>query len=81
MTEFILQLIESAGYRVVGDEFEGAADVVIATEAHTNPIATGAVITLYADPARAADQPEALYRYDRAGLIARLTALRSGRAA
>ena len=74
-------LIESAGYRVVGDEFEGAADVVIATEGHTNPIATGAVITLYADPARAADQPEALYRYDRAGLIARLTALRSGRAA
>ena len=74
-------LIESAGYRVVGDEFEGVADVVIATEAHTSLPASGAVITLYADPARAADQPEALYRYDRAGLIARLTALRSGRAA
>jgi two-component system chemotaxis sensor kinase CheA len=75
-------LIESAGYRVVDDNFEGSADVTIATEAGAElPDAAGPVITLCADPERAAQLPGALYRYDRAGLVAALTALRSGRAA
>jgi two-component system chemotaxis sensor kinase CheA len=75
-------LIESAGYRVVGDEFEGTADVTIATETSAETRASsGPVITLCADPERAAHVPGALYRYDRAGLVAALTALRSGRAA
>jgi two-component system chemotaxis sensor kinase CheA len=75
-------LIESAGYRVVDDRFEGAADVTIATEADDRSAdAGGPVITLCADPDRAANLPGALYRYDRAGLVAALAALRSGRAA
>jgi two-component system chemotaxis sensor kinase CheA len=75
-------LIESAGYRVVDDSFEGIADVTIATEAGVVAPATGGpVITLCADPEQAAHVPGALYRYDRAGLVAALTALRTGRAA
>ena len=75
-------LIESAGYRVVGDEFEGNADVTIATEADAeSAAASGPVIMLCADPDRAAQVPGALYRYDRAGLVAALTALRSAGAA
>ncbi len=74
-------LIESAGYHVVDESFEGDADVVIATEAGGEPVGTGAVITLCTDPEKAGQLPGALYRYDRAGLVAALAALRSGRAA
>ncbi|MXO75811.1 chemotaxis protein CheA [Altererythrobacter aerius] len=75
-------LIESAGYRVVGDSFEGSADVAIASEAATGDRGPAqAIITLCADPDRAATLPGSFYRYDRAGLLAALTALRSGKAA
>lgn len=75
-------LIEGAGYRVVDDTFEGAADVTIASEA-SDPVTSGCgpVITLCVDPDRAAQVPGTLYRYDRAGLVAALAALRIGRAA
>ena len=74
-------LIESAGYRVVDESFEGTADVAIATETTGQPLTAGAVITLCADPERAGQVPNTLYRYDRAGLVAALALLRSGRAA
>jgi len=74
-------LIESAGYRVVDESFEGPADVAIATEAASAEQAASTVITLCADPEQAGRNPGSLYRYDRAGLIAALSALRSGRAA
>jgi two-component system chemotaxis sensor kinase CheA len=74
-------LIESAGYRIVDDGFEGTADVTIATEAGGTCGDDGAVITLCADPDHAAHLPGALYRYDRAGLVAALAAIRSGKAA
>jgi len=74
-------LIESAGYRVVDETFQGAADVAIANEAGTPGLAAATVITLCADPGRAEQAPGSLYRYDRAGLFAQLAALRTGRAA
>jgi len=74
-------LVESAGYRVVDETFQGGADVAIATEAGSAGLAAGTVITLCADPDRAERQPGSLYRYDRAGLLARLASLRAGRAA
>jgi len=74
-------LIESAGYRVVDESYEGNADVAIATEASGDPTCAGSVITLCADPQQAGQVPGTLYRYDRAGLVAALAALRSGRAA
>ena len=74
-------LIESAGYRVVDESYEGKADVAIATEAGGDPSCAGSVITLCADPQQAGQVPGTLYRYYRAGLVAALAALRSGRAA
>ena len=76
-------LVESAGYRVVGHDFAGDADVTIATEAAPQQDNAGGnpVITLCADPARAGETPGTLYRYDRAGLVAALAALRGGKAA
>jgi two-component system chemotaxis sensor kinase CheA len=74
-------LVEAAGYRVVDHSFEGAADVVIATEGGEASSSGGTVITLCSDPQRAGQVPGSLYRYDRAGLAAALAALRTGRAA
>lgn len=75
-------LIENAGYAIVDENFSGEADVAIATdEARPDTLAGGTVITLSADPDSAAQGGDKLYRYDRAGLLARLTALRAGRAA
>ncbi len=75
-------LVENAGYAVVDETFAGDADVAIATG--DNPFTSetgGTVITLSADPEDATPDGGRLYRYDRAGLLARLAALRTGRAA
>jgi two-component system, chemotaxis family, sensor kinase CheA len=75
-------LVESAGYAVVDENFAGAVDVAIATE--ENPFADepgASLITLIADPEAASRDGARLYRYDRTGLLARLAALRAGRAA
>ncbi|ANY19472.1 Chemotaxis protein CheA [Tsuneonella dongtanensis] len=75
-------LVESAGYRVVDERFDGTADVTIVPEhARTDLDGGGTLITLCADPDAAAGPGDRLYRYDREGLLARLAALRSGRAA
>jgi two-component system chemotaxis sensor kinase CheA len=75
-------LVESAGYRVVGAGYEGIAHLAIASEAGApSALAGETVITLCADPDRAGQVPNSLYRYDRAALMARLGALRSGTAA
>ncbi|MCT2559461.1 chemotaxis protein CheW [Tsuneonella sp. YG55] len=75
-------LVESAGYAVVGDGFAGQADVAIATDdAPLGDGAGGTLITLSADPDNATPDGARLYRYDRAALLARLAALRAGRAA
>jgi two-component system chemotaxis sensor kinase CheA len=61
-------IVEAVGYRVVGDEHEGDADLVITSEPRT--AAKGArTIILRADPESAGDGDGSIYRYDRAGLL------------
>ncbi|MFN6934037.1 MAG: chemotaxis protein CheA, partial [Tsuneonella sp.] len=75
-------LVESAGYRVVDDLFEGNADVaIVPDDARPLVAGDGTLIWLSADPDAASASGDRLYRYDRAGLLARLAALRAGRAA
>ncbi|MGX7925113.1 chemotaxis protein CheA [Tsuneonella sp. HG094] len=75
-------LVESAGYRVVDESFDGPADVAIVSDG-TAPatLAADTLITLTGDPDACPPGSDHLYRYDRAGLIARLATLRTGRAA
>lgn len=75
-------LVQSAGYRVVDDGFDGIVDVAIACEPESVQ-ATGStgVINLCTDPGFAGGADNSIYRYDRAGLLAALAALRSGKAA
>jgi two-component system chemotaxis sensor kinase CheA len=68
MQNMLRPIVEAVGYRVVGDEHEGDADLVITSEPAT--AAKGArTIVLRSDPESAGDGDGSIYRYDRAGLL------------
>ncbi len=72
-------IVEAAGYRVVGDEEEGEADLVIATDGKAPAeVAAARTIVLRADPDAAGDGDDTIYRYDRAGLLMALKAAGAG---
>ncbi len=63
-------IVEAAGYRVVGDEHDGDADLVIAAEGEELPEESATkTIWLRAEPEAAGKKDESIYRYDRAGLL------------
>ena len=73
MQNMLRPIVEAAGYRVVGDEYEGQPDLVIASQGEkvkTDP--SGRQIVLR--PEREGDDQETIYRYDRAGLLMALKA-------
>ncbi len=77
MQNFLRPLIESAGYRVIGETDDGEADVAIATgPARDAALKAGQVIVLRSAPDEAPDMPDSVYRYDRAGLLAALATTR-----
>jgi two-component system chemotaxis sensor kinase CheA len=79
MQNMLRPIVEAAGYRVIGDGEEGAADLVIATCGDAVEKEAARTIWLRTDPEPAGKKDDSIYRYDRAGL---LTALKtaSGRA-
>lgn len=75
-------LVASAGYTVVDETFAGTADVaIVPAERAGGDLPAATRITLSADPELCGPDGDRLYRYDRAGLLARLAALRAGEAA
>ena len=73
-------IVEAAGYRVVGDDQEGDADLVIATQgADVLGEAAGKTIWLRTEPDAAGKKDESIYRYDRAGLLMALKSAGSGK--
>jgi two-component system chemotaxis sensor kinase CheA len=73
MQNMLRPIVEAVGYRVVGDEHDGDADLVITSE--PKPSAKGArTIVLRSDPEAAGESDESIYRYDRAGLLMALKA-------
>ena len=63
----------AAGYRVVGDEYDGQPDLVIASQGEdAKTDSSGRTIVLR--PEREGDDQESIYRYDRAGLLMALKA-------
>ena len=79
MQHMLRPIVEAAGYRVVGDEEEGEADLVIDTDGKAAAESVAARrIVLRSDPDAAGDTDDSIYRYDRAGLLMALKA--AGRA-
>ncbi len=72
-------IVEAVGYRVVGDEHEAEADLVIACD-KAAPTGKGArKIVLRSDPDAAGKKDDSIYRYDRAGLLMALKAAGGGK--
>ena len=70
MQNMMRPIVEAAGYRVVGDEHEGRADLTIATQGAEVPgDAAAKTIWLRSEPEATGKKDESIYRYDRAGLL------------
>ena len=70
MQNMLRPMVEAAGYRVVGDEDEGEADLVIAAQgAELAGDAAKRTIWLRSEPDAASKKDDSIYRYDRAGLL------------
>jgi two-component system chemotaxis sensor kinase CheA len=80
MQNMLRPIVEAAGYRVVGDDQEGDADLVIATQgADVLGEAAGKTIWLRTEPDAAGKKDESIYRYDRAGLLMALKSAGRGK--
>jgi two-component system chemotaxis sensor kinase CheA len=80
MQNMLRPLIEAAGYRVIDDAEEEAADVVIASLGEDVPEeGSGKTIWLRTEPEAANKKDFSIYRYDRAGLLMALKTVAGGR--
>ena len=78
MQNMLRPIVEAAGYRVVGDDSEGEADLVIVSQGESIDGDAARTIWLRTEPEPTGKKDESIYRYDRAGL---LMALKSAGAA
>ena len=79
MQNMLRPIVEAAGYRVVGDEHEGDADLVIAAQgAEVAGDAAKKTIWLRAEPDASSKKDDSIYRYDRAGLLMALKTASGG---
>jgi two-component system chemotaxis sensor kinase CheA len=76
MQNMLRPIVEAAGYRVVGDENEGHADLVIAAQGEKVDGANA--IYLRAEPEPKNKKDDSIYRYDRAGLLMALKSAGAG---
>jgi two-component system chemotaxis sensor kinase CheA len=68
MQNMLRPIVEAVGYRVVGDEHDGEADLVITAEGVAAGNAARAIV-LRSEREAAGDGDDSIYRYDRAGLL------------
>jgi two-component system chemotaxis sensor kinase CheA len=77
MQNMLRPIVEAAGYRVVGDEHEGGADLVIASEG--DKVDAAHAIYLRSEPEPKGKKDDSIYRYDRAGIFMALKSASGGR--
>ncbi|HEX3424230.1 MAG TPA: chemotaxis protein CheA [Sphingomicrobium sp.] len=80
MQNMLRPIVEAAGYKVVGDEHEGDADVVIAAQGDgISDDSAKRTIWLRTEPEASGKKDDSIYRYDRAGLLMALKTAGGGR--
>jgi two-component system chemotaxis sensor kinase CheA len=79
MQNMLRPIVEAVGYRVVGDEHEGEADLVITGQENSAEIKGARKIVLRSEPEAAGAKDDSIYRYDRAGLLMALKAAGGGK--
>ena len=78
--DFLRPLIEAAGYRVIGETDEAAADLAFVPHDGEGPLPQAArAIWLRATPDAGPEAADTIYRYDREGLLAALRQAAGGR--
>ncbi|MFL6720825.1 MAG: chemotaxis protein CheA [Sphingomonas sp.] len=78
MQNMLRPIVEAAGYRVVGEDSDGEADLVIAS--HGDDVGEGAhAIILRSESEPSGKKDDSIYRYDRAGLLMALKSAGMGR--
>jgi len=79
MQNMLRPIVEAAGYLVIGEKDELAADVTIVSQGReVDPEEGGRILRLATDP-DAANGADSIYRYDRAGLLLALKSASAGR--
>ena len=79
MQNMLRPIVEAAGYRVVGDGDDDAADLVIASQGSDLPDdVAGKTIWLRTEPEATGKKDDSIYRYDRAGLLMALKSAGAG---
>ena len=78
MQNMLRPIVEAVGYRVVGDDYEGDADLVIGTPGEARDTAGARTIVLRSEPDAAGATDDSIYRYDRAGLLMALKSASGG---
>jgi len=79
MQNMLRPIVEAAGYLVIGEKDELAADITIVSQGReVDPDESGRILRLATDP-DAADGADNIYRYDRAGLLLALKSASAGR--
>jgi two-component system, chemotaxis family, sensor kinase CheA len=80
MQNMLRPIVEAAGYRVIGDDAEAEADLVIASQGVGAPQESSAkTIWLRTELESAGKKDDSIYRYDRAGLLMALKSAGAGR--
>jgi two-component system chemotaxis sensor kinase CheA len=69
MQNMLRPIVEAAGYRVVGDDYEGDANLVIAAQGAEVAGDAAQTIWLRTEPDATGKKDQSIYRYDRAGLL------------
>jgi two-component system chemotaxis sensor kinase CheA len=77
MQNMLRPIVEAAGYRVIGGDEEGEADLVIASQGEKIEAANAIYLRSEPEPKNKKDQ--SIYRYDRAGLLMALKSASGGR--
>jgi len=80
MQNMLRPIVEAAGYRVIGDDDEAEADLVIASQgADVAAEEAKQTIWLRSEPDASSKKDDSIYRYDRAGLLMALKTACQGR--
>ena len=80
MQNMLRPIVEAAGYRVIGDDDEAEADLVIASQgADVAAEEAKQTIWLRSEPDASSKKDDSIYRYDRAGLLMALKTAGQGR--
>jgi len=78
MQNMLRPIVEAAGYRVVEDDSEVEADLVIVSQGESVDGEAGRTIWLRTEPEPTGKKDESIYRYDRAGLLMALKSAGAG---